>query len=997
MTHQPNRLAEGGRIDRKRPLSFRFNGKGYQGYAGDTLASALLANGVCVVGRSFKYHRPRGVLSAGAEEPNAFVQLASGPRSEPNPRATQIELFEGLEAASVNAWPSVDRDVMGVLDRAAALLPAGFYYKTFKWPRRLWHTYEFVIRHAAGLGKAPREPDPDRYEKCHVHCDVLVVGAGPAGLAAAIAAGRAGARVILADEGAELGGALLAGTDLIGGAPAADWVAACAAELDSLPEVRVLRRTTAFGYYDHNYLVLLERVADHLAPGDRPANGPRQRLWKVRAKEVVLASGAIERPLVFADNDRPGIMLAGAVRTYLNRYGVKPGARAVVVTNNDSAYACANDLVQAGVTVAAVVDARETPDGPHVTALRSHGIEIIGGHTVTRAEGAKRVRRVTVRPLGGGGPGRSISCDLVCMSGGWSPTVHLYSQSGGRLRFDEASACFVPSEARQQVRAAGAANGAFGLGACVREGASAGTAAAETTGFKAVAGDIPEVGGEEPQPILPLWRAPGDGGSVRAKCFVDFHTDVTTADIALAAREGYESVEHFKRYTTTGMGPDQGKTGNVNALALLAEARGVSMSDVDVTTFRPPYTPVTYGALAGRDIGALADPIRRTPMHAWHERAGAVFEDVGQWKRAFYYPKRGEDKHAAVQREAKAARETIGLLDASTLGKIDIRGKGARDLLNLVYTNAWNKLEVGRCRYGLMLGEDGMVFDDGVTARLAEDHYLMTTTTGNAAHVFGWMEEWLQCEWIGLPVYLTSVTTQWATVAVTGPGARRLLEELSEDVDLSRDAFPHLSLREGVVAGIAARIFRISYTGELSYEVNVPANAGLALWQALVTAGEKHGATPIGTEALHILRAEKGYIAVGQDTDGSVTPDDLGLGWAVSRKKDFLGRRSLSRSAIARKGRKQLVGLLTDDAHLVLPEGAHIVAEVRPKPPMPMLGHVTSSYFSPNLGRSIAMALIENGRARMGEKVSLWVDGAAVRAEVTSPVFFDPDGGRLHA
>ncbi|MCH8112739.1 MAG: sarcosine oxidase subunit alpha, partial [Proteobacteria bacterium] len=794
-------------------------------------------------------------------------------------------------------------------------------------------------------------------------------------------------------------GALLAGTDLIGGAPAADWVAACAAELKDLPEVRVLRRTTAFGYYDHNYLALLERVADHLAPGDRPADGPRQRLWKVRAKEVVLASGAIERPLVFADNDRPGIMLAGAVRTYINRYGVKPGARAVVVTNNDSAYACASDLVRAGVTVAAVVDARATPDGPHVTALRAHGVEIIGGHTVTRAERMKRVGRITVRPLGatGAAPGRSITCDLVCMSGGWSPAVHLFSQSGGTLRFDEASACIVPDEARQRVRAAGAANGAFGLGACLREGAAAGTAAAEAAGFTAAAVDIPEVADEEPQPILPLWRAPDDGRGGRAKCFVDFHTDVTSADIELAAREGYESVEHLKRYTTAGMGPDQGKTGNVNALALLAEARGVSISDVGTTTFRPPYTPVTYGALAGRDIGVLADPIRRTPMHAWHERAGAVFENVGQWKRAFYYPRRGEDKHAAVQREAKAARATIGLLDASTLGKIDIRGGGARDLLNLVYTNAWNKLEVGRCRYGLMLGEDGMVFDDGVTARLAEDHYLMTTTTGNAARVLGWMEEWLQCEWADSPVYLASVTTQWATVAVTGPGARRLLGELSEDVDLSPDAFPHMSVREGVVAGIAARIFRISYTGELSYEVNVPASAGLALWQALVTAGEKHGATPIGTEALHILRAEKGYIAVGQDTDGSVTPDDLGLGWAVSRKKDFLGRRSLSRPAIARKGRKQLVGLLTDDARLVLPEGAHIVAEVRAKPPMPMLGHVTSSYFSPNLGRSIAMALIENGRARMGEKVSLWVDEAAVRAEVTSPVFFDPDGGRLHA
>lgn len=999
MTFQRNRLADGGRINRMRPLSFRFNGKRYEGYAGDTLASALLANGVSIVGRSFKYHRPRGILSAGAEEPNAFVQLGSGARSDANLRATQIELFEGLEAASVNAWPSVERDVMGALDHAAALLPAGFYYKTFKWPRRFWHTYEFVIRNVAGLGRAPEEPDSERYEKCHVHCDVLIVGAGPAGLAAALTAGRAGARVILADDDPELGGDLLTSKDLVDGAPAIDWVATRAAELKGLPEVRVLRRTTAFGYYDHNYLALLERVADHLAPDDRPANAPRQRLWKVRANQVVLASGAIERPLVFADNDRPGIMLAGAARTYVNRFRAMPGARAVVVTNNDSAYACANDLLQAGVTVAAVVDARAEPSGPAVTALRGHGVEIIAGHTVARAEGARGVKRVTLRPLDGAdaAASRSISCDLVCMSGGWSPAAHLFSQSGGKLRYDEALACFVPGKARQQVSAAGAANGAFSLSACLREGAAAGAAAAEAAGFKAVAGDPPQVADEAPQPILPLWRAPGDGKESRAKSFVDYHTDVTTADIELAAREGYESVEHFKRYTTAGMGPDQGKTGNVNALALLAEARGADIADVGTTTFRPPYTPVTYGAMAGRDIGALADPIRRTPMHAWHERAGAVFEDVGQWKRPFYYPRGDEDKHAAVQREAKAARETIGLLDASTLGKIEIRGAGAVDLLNRVYTNAWNKLGVGGCRYGVMLGEDGMVFDDGVTARLGDNHYLMTTTTGNAARVLGWMEDWLQCEWWDLPVHLTSVTAQWATAAVTGPGARRLLEELADGVDLSPEAFPHMSGCEGLVAGIPARIFRISYTGELSFEVNVPASAGLALWQALVSAGERFGATPIGTEALHILRAEKGYIAVGQDTDGSVTPDDLGLGWAVSKKKDFLGRRSLARADIAREGRKQLVGLLTQDALLVLPEGAHVVAELRSKPPMPMLGHVTSSYLSPNLGRSIALALIENGRARMGETVSLWVDGAEVRAEITSPVFFDPEGGRLHA
>ncbi len=999
MTLQANRLPEGGRIDRMRPLAFRYDGKSYEGYAGDTLASALLANGVSLIGRSFKYHRPRGILSAGAEEPNALVQLGVGAASEPNLRATQIELFDGLEAASVNAWPSVNRDVMGVLDHASSFLPAGFYYKTFKWPARLWGAYEFAIRRAAGLGKAPGGPDAGRYEKRHAHCDVLVVGAGPAGLAAALGAGRSGARVILADEGCEAGGALLGSAERIGGAAAVDWVRAAVTELEGLPEARVLTRTTAFGYYDHNYLALAEGVTDHLAPADVSANAPRHRLWKVRAKQVVLATGAIERPLVFADNDRPGIMLAGAAQTYVRRFGVKPGQRAVVATNNDSAYACARALIEAGVTVAAVLDARTAPEGPDVVELRRHGVEIIGGHAITGAEGAKGVSRVSVRPLAGAGvtPSRLISCDLVCMSGGWSPAVHLFSQSGGSLRYDETRTCFVPDEARQRVRSSGAANGAFSLGACLGEGFDAGAAAAGDAGFAAPEWQVPEVDQHEPQPTVPLWRAPDDARHSRGKRFVDFHTDVTTADVELAAREGYESVEHFKRYTTAGMGPDQGKTGNINALAILAEARGVDIAEVGTTTFRPPYTPVSYGALAGRDVGALADPIRRTPMHAWHERSGAVFEDVGQWKRPFYYPRRGEDKHAAVQRETAVARGSVALMDASTLGKIEIRGSGAVELLNRVYTNAWDKLEVGRCRYGLMLGEDGMVFDDGVTARLGDAHYLMTTTTGNAARVFGWLEDWLQCEWTGLPVYLTSLTTQWATVAVTGPAARRLLEELADDLDLSADAFPHMSVRTGVVAGIPARIFRVSYTGELSYEVNVPSSAGMALWQALIVAGEKYGATPIGTEALHILRAEKGYIAVGQDTDGSVTPDDLGLGWAVSRKKDFLGRRSLSRADTARPGRKQLVGLLTEDPEVVLPEGAHIVAEVRPKPPMPMLGHVTSSYMSPNLGRSIALAMLKDGRSRVGERVALWAEGSAVRAEVTQPAFFDPDGSRLDA
>ena len=986
------RSRAGGRIDRAKRLRFTFDGRTYEGYEGDTLASALLANGVSRVGRSFKYHRPRGVLGVGAEEPNALVQLGRGGRSDANLRATQVELYEGLDATSVNRWPSLRWDAMAVLDRLSPLLPAGFYYKTFMWPRGFWGLYEWVIRRAAGLGVAPSEPDADRYDKYHTHCDVLVVGAGPAGLSAALAAARAGARVLIVDEQAEAGGSLLATRQSIGGAPATEWAAQAIGELTAMPEVQLVTRTTAFGYYDHNYVLMLERVTDHLPLKRRPAHAPRQRLWKVRAKQVVLAAGAIERPLVFDDNDRPGIMLASAAQTYANRYAVRAGTRAVMATNNDSAYAVADDLAAAGVKIVAVVDTRPA-DQAKAAQLEKIGAPLLGRHRIVSASGRGRVRGVRVVPVGGG-DARELRCDLVAMSGGWSPTVHLFSQSGGRLQYDASEACFVASSPMQEVRCAGAANAPFGLGDCLREGAESGAAAAARAGFSAPPQTFPTVRDRPQAPIDPAW-APSP--TALGKAFVDFHTDVTTKDIELAAAEGYVSVEHLKRYTTAGMGPDQGKTGNVNALALLAGIRGSSIANVGTTTFRPPYTPVTYGALAGRDIGGLADPVRRTPMHDWHENAGAVFENVGQWKRPFYYPRPGEDKHDAVRREARAARNGVVLLDASTLGKIDIKGEGARALLNLVYTNAWNKLAVGRCRYGLMLGEDGMVFDDGVTARLAPDHYLMTTTTGNAARVMDWMEDWLQCEWPKLPVYLASVTAQWATVAVSGPHARALLRLVAEDIDLDGEAFPHMAVRAGRIAGLPARVFRVSYTGELSYEVNVPASAGLALWEALLAAGGDLGVCPIGTEALHILRAEKGYIAVGQDTDGSVTPGDLGMDWAVSKTKDFLGKRSLSRADTARAGRKQLVGLLTDDPSFVLPDGAHIVAAMKARPPMRMLGHVASSYMSPNLGRSIALALLADGRARHGEGVVLAVDGQAIRAVVADPVFIDPESVRLNA
>ncbi len=997
------RTAEGGRIDRDRRLAFTFDGRRFEGFAGDTLASALLAHGVHLVARSFKYHRPRGIFSAGAEEPNALVRVGRGGRATPNLRATQVELYDGLVAESQNRWPSLAFDLGAVANVCARLLPAGFYYKTFMWPPRLWMAYEALIRRAAGMGRAPDAPDPDIYDKMHVHCDVLVVGGGPAGLAAALAAGRTGARVILADEQHELGGSLLRETAEIDGRPALDWVAAAEAELTAMTELRVLRRATVFAYYDHNYLGILERVADHLP--EPPPHTPRQRLWKVRAAQVVLATGAIERPLVFPGNDRPGVMLAGAAQTYLNRYGVKVGRRAVVFTNNDSAYAAALDLATAGIEVT-VVDLRRDPAGPLTDSAAAAGLEILDGYTVTETQGRKRIGAVEVMPLDDlgeapTGSARRIACDVLCVSGGWTPTVHLFSQSQGRLRYDGGCGAFVPDVSVQDERSAGACRGTFGLGDSLAEGHAAGIEAAAEAGFAARGRrrKAPAAENREEAPARPLWIAPsphslGEG----TKAFVDLQNDVTVADIELAVREGYESVEHLKRYTTTGMGTDQGKTGNLNALAVLSETVGEPIPALGFTTYRPPYTPVTFGALAGRDIGERFDPVRRTPMQAWHEQAGAVFENVGQWRRPFYYPRRGEMKQDAVYREVRATRASLGILDASTLGKIDIQGPDAVELLNRIYTNDWDTLEVGRCRYGLMCGEDGMVFDDGITARLGEHHYLMHTTTGNAARVLAWIEEWLQTEWPDLRVWCTSVTEQFATVNLAGPNARRLLADLGTDIDLDPACFPFMACREGTVAGLPARVLRVSYTGELSYEISVPASYGMALWTACMTVGEDYAITPFGTEALHVLRAEKGYIAVGQETDGTVTPLDLGLERLVSRKKDFLGKRSLARADMTKPDRPQLIGLLTEDAEEVLPEGAPIVEKARPKPPIKAIGHVTSSYHSPTLERSIALAMLAGGRERIGTTVELPLeDGRTVRATVAEPMFFDPKGERLHA
>jgi len=996
MSRQRHRLAEGGRIDRSRPLGFTFNGKAYEGYAGDTLASALLANGVHLVGRSFKYHRPRGILSAGPEEPNALVQLETGAHTQPNIRATQIELYDGLAAASVNAWPSVGFDLGAVNSLFGRVFPAGFYYKTFMGPPLPWRFFETFIRRAAGLGKAPGEPDPDRYERMNAHCDVLVVGAGPAGLAAALAAGKAGARVILAESDAELGGALLGRPATIDDTPALDWVAATSEALAGMEQVRILTRTVVTGYFDHNFLIACESVTDHLGPAGAAPHLPRLRLWRIRARQVVLATGAFERAIAFKNNDRPGIMLAGAVGSYLARYGVTAGKRAVVFTNNDSAYATAAALARADVAVTAV-DPRAEP-GPAAEAARSAGVEILTGHCVAAAGGNRRVRSVGVAGPGGGAL-RTLACDVVAMSGGWNPAVHLFSQAQGKLRWEAAPACFVPDRPAQASRVAGGANGAFSLEAALNEGYQAGAAAARDAGA-AKAARKPKFAApaDDPAPLEPLWSVPAASGAAdERKHFLDFQNDVTVADVRLAAREGYRSVEHLKRYTTLGMGTDQGKLANIPGLALLAEQLDKPIEAVGTTTFRPPFTPLSFGAMGGRDRGDFMDPARRTPMHQWHAEQGAVFEDVGQWKRPFYFPQAGEGKDEAVARECLAARNALGVLDATTLGKIDLQGPDTAEFLNRVYTNAWSKLAVGRCRYGLMLDENGMVMDDGVTSRLGDRHYLMTTTTGNAGRVLAWLEEWLQTEWPELEVYATSVTEQYATASICGPQARALMAEIAGGVDLSAEAFPFMTWQPMSVAGIPARVFRISFTGELSYEINVPASYGMALWTALMTAGAKHGITPYGTETMHVLRAEKGYIIVGQDTDGTVTPQDLGMDWIVSKTKDFLGRRSFARPDTARADRKQLVGLLTEDPKAVLPEGGQIVAERKRKPPMAMIGHVTSSYWSAALGRSIALALVRGGRGRMGEQVHVpLLGGGTMAATVAEPVFYDKEGARLH-
>ncbi len=988
-------------IEKNKILNFYFDGKKYQGYEGDTLASALLANNIHLVGRSFKYHRPRGIVSAGSEEPNGIVQLETKEYTEPNRRVTEIQLYEGLKAFSQNNWPNINFDFGAINDLLSPFFPAGFYYKTFMWPPKFWKIYEFFIRHAAGLGKSPKKDDPHKYEHFHYHCDLLVVGSGVSGLYTAEIAARNNLKVLLIEQENEIGGEIL--TTLgentkINNTLINEWKNNVINNLKNFSNVKIVSNTTCFAYFHYNLLLAIQDL--------EPENGLtktheiRQRIWKIRSKKVVLATGAIERPIIFNNNDRPGIMLSNSARKYLNKFGVAVGKNLVFFTNNDSAYETAIDYLQRGVNIQAIVDVRSETNGHFPKKAKELGITILNGYEISNTTGRLRVKEVKLKKLSSNyrdenNSSITIKCDTICVSGGWTPTVHLFTQSKGKLKYRNFDGSFIPEEAFQNTLCVGSCNGDYSLHKILE------LLPKKVNNFL----NISENNSSENENYKTIEVLNGDHQNIwitskekisKTKMFVDFQNDVTAKDIKLALKEGFQSIEHVKRYTTTGMATDQGKTSNVNALGIISELSNTAISELGTTTFRLPYTPVTFGALAGRHVKEFFDLERTTPMHDWHIKNGALFEDVGQWKRAWYYPKNKENLSSALNREVKATRDSLGILDASTLGKIDIQGRDVSEFLNRIYTNAWSKLEIGKCRYGVMLGDDGMVIDDGVTTRLGEYHYLMSTTTGNAASVLSKLEDWLQTEWPELEVYLTSVTEQYGTISLNGPNSRKLMQKLNSDYDFSKENFSHMSFKNINLCGVECRVMRISFTGELCYEINVPSGYAKYLWEICIEKGQEFSITPYGTEAMHVLRAEKGFIIVGQETDGSVTPIDLDMDWIVSKKKyDFVGKRALNRSDTIKKDRKQLVGLKTKDPNKVLEEGTQLV-EALTTLPMKMVGHVTSSYFSPNLDRSFALALIKGGLEKKGKKLFAPMENETIEVEITDPVFIDPENVRIN-
>ena len=989
-------------IDQTTRVSFKFDGKTYFGFKGDTLASALLANNVHLVGRSFKYHRPRGIMTSGSEEPNAIVQINKNSSvTEPNVRATEVEIYDGLEASSQNCWPSVNFDIGGINNFLSPLLPAGFYYKTFMWPASFWEKYEYFIRKSAGLGQSPTEPDPDVYDHNYVHCDVLVIGGGISGIMAAKISAENNFKTLLLEERPNLGGTTIYQKNdyfKINDQYSSDWLEKEIEQIKNLKNLEIKTRTSVAAYHGYNYLLARENLTDHL-PLEKKQNTIRQRLLKIRAKKVITATGSIERPLIFDNNDRPGIMLSSAIKKYADFYGVACGKENVLFTNNDTAYETAISLNNKGIKINAIIDIREQNKSDLTNEINKAGIKIYNSYTVIDTKGYKKINKITIMKLSKDGKTVTdskidINCDCLGVSGGWTPAVHLFTQSGGKLKFDDNDNIFIPNKYPSDQLSIGSCNGNLELDDIISNinKSLKNFLKISKTNFENL-----KINSSKSISRRNIWLLPSNKTVSKTKAFVDFQNDATAKDIKLALREGFRSIEHVKRYTTTGMGTDQGKLGNMNALGIISDTSNVKMSDLGTTTFRPPYTPLTFGTIVGRNVGEFFDTFRKTPMHDWHVQHKAKFENVGQWKRAWYYPKGNENMHDAVQRESKAAREGAGILDASTLGKIDIQGSDASEFLNRVYTNAWSKLAVGKCRYGLMLNEDGMVYDDGVTTRLSENHYIMTTTTGGAANVLGKLEDYLQTEWPELDVYLTSVTDHYATASVCGPNSKKIISKIIPNLDLSDENFPHMSFKNAKIGNIKCRVMRISFTGEQSYEINIQANYGKSLWEKCMDAGNEFNITPYGTETMHLLRAEKGFIIVGQDTDATLTPIDLQMDWIVSKKKyDFIGKRSLYRSDTIRDDRKQLVGILTDDPNEVLEEGAQIVADTSKKP-VEMLGHITSSYFSPNLNKSIALGVVKGGKNMMGQKLFIPMKDKIINVKIADPVFLDKENKRLNA
>ena len=997
---QTYRLNNVGYINRDKKISFKFNGKRYFGYKGDTLASALLANGVHLVGRSFKYHRPRGFVGAGVDEPNAKVQLYyKGANTEPNANATEVELVEGLIARSQNCWPSVSFDFGAINNLLNKFFPAGFYYKTFMWPKSFWYKiYEPIIRKAAGLGIAPLKPDPDKYEHKYEYCDVLVAGSGPSGLSSALSAAKNGARVILAEDKVRFGGSLLTDEVTIGNKKGKEWADEIISQLKSMPNVIVKNRSQVFGYYDHNMMVMCERTKDHI---ENPSEfTPRQKLWYIRAKEVIISTGSIERPLTFGNNDRPGIILASAAKEYMKVYGVLVGKKPIIFTNNDSAYDTAIDFKKNGIDPI-IIDTRDDSQSSVANEAKSLNISIKFSHGVVNTKGYLRLNSATIGKFNSDKSGyeklENISCDCICVSGNWTPTVHLASQSGNKLKFNETLDAFIPNQSKQNENTIGSAKGSFTLKESLEDGFKKGFELSN------------KITGKNEKSITPTSNEKNYGQHDKFWCmplpknkhykrFVDFQNDVAVSDIELAVREGFKSIEHVKRYTTLGMATDQGKTSNLNGLQLVSDIEKKIIPEVGHTTFRPPYTPITIGAIVGREVGKHYRPTRKSPIHEWHEKNNAVFVDAGLWLRPRYYKKGNENLLEASTREARNVRKNVGVCDVTSLGKIDIKGADSAEFLNRVYTNAWMKLPIGKGRYGVMLREDGIVFDDGTTTRISENHFHMTTTTAQAANVLSHLEYYLQVVWPELDVNVVSTTEQWAGAALAGPNSRKLLGKLFKNIDVSNEGIQFMGYKESDLFGVPARIFRISFSGELAYEINVESDYGIFMWKKIIELGKEMNIEPYGTEALSTLRIEMGHVA-GSEIDGRVISSDLSLEGMLSKKKDFIGKRSLFREAFVNPNREKIVGVIPIDKKTMIPEGSHLVNDGNATLPNPKLGHVSASCWSVEYNNPFSLAILQDGKNKIGKKLYAVspLKNKNIPVEIISSHYVDPKGERVRS